>query len=98
MVMGWFDAAEAERFGVKLAEFFVQRIPPKNPGRKVMTLEKQLAVVDKMYLQIEQFKQEHRMNLYKKAKLGNAFKWHLLSAGYEKEFVDQVTEGLLHKL
>jgi len=45
-----------------------------------------------MYLQIEQFKADHKLNIYKN-QTGSAFKFELAAAGYESAFVDQVTKG-----
>lgn len=56
------------------------------------------AALNEMFRQIEKFKTEHQMNFYKKAKLGNAFKWALLEAGYNTEVVDNLTKELLLKL
>jgi hypothetical protein len=38
------------------------------------------------------------MNMFKKAKLGNAFKWFLRDAGYDTEYVDGLTEWLMERL
>lgn len=98
MALKWLDASDAEKFGQSLAQFFIQRIPLDNEKRKRKDLAKQLEVVDKMYLQIEQFKLKNKLNIYKKAKLGSAFKFELINAGFPPAFVDQVTKGLMHKL
>jgi hypothetical protein len=39
----------------------------------------------------------HKLKIYKKAKLGNAFKWKRLDANYGLEFVDELTKVLLLK-
>lgn len=98
MATRWFDASGAEKFGQSLAQFFIQRIPVSAEEKKNKTMAKQLEVVDKMYLQIEQFKFNNKLNVYKKAKLGSAFKFELINAGYPSEFVDQLTKGLMQKL
>jgi hypothetical protein len=98
MDIAWFNACEAEKFGKSLAQFFIKRIPLSAKGGKSKALAKQLETVDKMHLQIEQFKLSNKLNIYKKAKLGSAFKSELIVAGYEPAFVDQVTKGLVHKL
>ena len=48
--------------------------------------------------QIGDFKLENKLNLYKKAQLGNAFKWALLEAGYSGKDVDELTTALMHQL
>jgi len=98
MTLEWFDASVAEKFGQSLAQFFIQRIPVAAEKRTKKAIAKQLDAVDKMNLQIEQFKLNNKLNIYKKAKLGSAFKFELLAAGYKPEFVDQVTKGLMQKL
>lgn len=50
-----------------------------------------------MFSQIQEFKMKHELNVYKKAKLGNAFKWKLLEADYDPVLVDELTKLLLLK-
>lgn len=98
MALKWFDASEAESFGQSLAQFFIKGVPATTEIQSKKTIAKQFDAVDQMYLQIEQFKLNNSLNVYKKAKLGSAFKYELIAAGYKPEFVDQVTKGLLLKL
>ncbi len=98
MVLKWFDASEAEKFGQSLAQFFIKKIPLATDNRNGKEIARQLEAVDQMYAQIEQFKRNASLNLYKKAKLGSAFKYELIAAGYKSELVDQVTKGLMLKL
>ena len=48
--------------------------------------------------QVTRFKAEHKLNAYKKAQLGNKFKWTLKDKGYDTAYVDQVTNWLMFKL
>lgn len=98
MLFSWFDAKDAEQFGQTLAQFFIKKISLPAENLKPKDMAKQLDAVDQMYLQIQQFKLSHKLNVYKKAKLGSAFKYELIAAGYHSEFVDQVTKGVLLKL
>ncbi|HMC13524.1 MAG TPA: hypothetical protein VKG67_04185 [Gallionellaceae bacterium] len=98
MALKWFDASAAEKFGQSLAQFFIKKIPLTAENKKNKAIAKQLEAVDQMYLQIEQFKLNNSLNVYKKAKLGSAFKYALIAAGYKPELVDQVTKGLMLKL
>ena len=98
MALKWFDASEAEKFGQSLAQLFIAKIPVViQPGQKTSIAE-QLKVVDQAHMQIEQFKQKNKLNIYKKAKLGSAFKYELMAAGYQSELVDNLTKGVLLKL
>ncbi len=97
MIINWFDAKDAEKFGQTLAQFIIERIPP-SIEKKGKSLAKQLEVVDKLYLKIDQFKVTHKLNIYKKAKLGSSFKFELINAGYDISFANQITKGLMQKL
>ncbi|HKB60701.1 MAG TPA: hypothetical protein VKC56_11725 [Gallionellaceae bacterium] len=98
MALKWFDASEAEKFGQSLAQLFIAKVPAViQPGQKTSIAE-QLKVVDQAHMQIEQFKQKNKLNIYKKAKLGSAFKYELMAAGYQAELVDNLTKGVLLKL
>jgi hypothetical protein len=69
MLFKWFDASDAEKFGVGLARFFIKRIPISLARKKNKVIAKQLQAVDLMYVQIEQFKLQNSLNIYKKARL-----------------------------
>jgi len=98
MALKSFDASAAEKFGQSLAQFFIKKIPLTPGNKKNKEIAKQLEAVDQMYLQIEQFKLNNSLNIYKKAKLGSAFKYELIAAGYKPKLVDQLTKGLMLKL
>jgi hypothetical protein len=95
MTIEWFDAAKAVQFGASLADFFIDRIPLSPEKKKAKNLDKQFEVVDKLYVRVEQFKANNKLNLYKKAKLADAFKSKLIDAGYDSKLVDEVTLGIV---
>jgi len=97
MVLNWFDASEAKEFGTSLAHFYIERIPPGDSGGKNKSRDKKQEVVNKMFQQMARFKLEHKLNIYKKAQMGNAFKWALKDAGCDPVFVDQLTKELMLK-
>jgi hypothetical protein len=41
------------------------------------------------------FKTEHKLGVYKKARLSNTFRWELTELGYSDRFVETATEGLV---
>ena len=98
MVLAWFDANEAKEFGASLAHFYIERIPLGDSGGKYKSItKKQQEVVNKMFQQLARFKTDHKLNIYKKAQMGNAFKWALKDAGYAPVLVDQFTKELMLK-
>lgn len=94
MLLSWFDAIEAQKFGESLARFYIERIPLDAESGKKEAIKKQ-EVLDKMFRQMAQFRLGHQLNIYKNAQLGNAFKWTLTDAGYDPVYVDQLTKELM---
>ena len=99
MLFSWFDGREAHDFGLSLAEFFAQRVPPESiPSTDMKPLRKAGEVIAKLHVQVQQFRASHKLNMYKKAKLANAFQWKLFDLGYDKLIVQELTKELLRHL
>ena len=98
MIFGWFDVSSAQVFGADLARSFMARMPVD-----VKLSERKFEVKAKLALThldrgIADFKREHRLNFYQKAKLGNSFKWVLKDAGYDSVYVDKLTDLVMLQL
>ena len=98
MIFNWFNASEAKEFGITLAELLIARTPIDDAIAKRMVTKKHEAMLHQLSQRVIQFKLEHKLNIYKKAKLGNAFKWALRDKGYDIDYVDQMTNWLMLKL
>lgn len=98
MKFDWFRTKEVEEFGVELAGILMSNIKANDPERKRTQTAKNKDVIRKLTHKVEQFKAQHKLNFYKKAKLGNAFQWALKDAGYEQAFISELTKELLLKL
>ena len=94
MILSWFNASEAKDFGAALANFYIEKLPPDTPTKKNQE-KKQQDVINKMLLQISQFKRNNKLNTYKKAQLGNTFKWTLKNAGYPPTLINALTTQLM---
>ncbi len=105
MFAKWFDATEAQEFGRNLAAKFSAAYPVidqkkeeasgNKEGLRAKVEEKQKKVLSRLVLEANQFAKSNPLNVYKKAKLGNAFKWALMEMGYEKEFVEHLTKEII---
>ena len=95
MVLAWFNTKEVDAVADRLVHDLKSRVPP---GAEAATDKKQSARLDKAYVQVfghaAEFAQAQPLNVYKKARLANRFKWALLEAGYAQEFVDDMTYRL----
>lgn len=98
MVFGWLDAREAKEFGASLARYYLEHAPLNAPDRKRKRKTSDIAVLNKMAQQINRFQQAHKMNFYKKAQFGTAFKCVLVEAGFEDSAADELTRLLLINL
>jgi hypothetical protein len=98
VVFGLFNAREASDFGEHLANLLIERTPVEGALGKGRITKKHEAMLHQLEQQVTRFKTEHKLNTFKKAKLGNRFKWVLREKGYDAEYVDQVTNWLMFKL
>jgi hypothetical protein len=89
----WFSLKEAHTQGVALAQFFIERNPIDKLGDR--SVKKQRETIVKIKLQAAQYKQLHVPNFMQRAKLLHSFKWTLYDAGYERGFVDDLTQNLM---
>ena len=95
MLLGWFDAAESKRCGLALAEIVEKGYPASERKAANKAIVHRAKVLDKLFAQARQFEQAHNPNLYKKAKLGNAFRWRLIEEGFDAKFVHDLTHQIM---
>ncbi len=98
MFFSWFDAREAQNFGTAMARFFIERIPANAGLSEKQFASKSKQVLEKMNHQVIDFRRQNKLNIYKTAQLGNAFKWALKDAGYEAGYIDKLTQWLVARL
>lgn len=94
MLLNWLDASEAKEFGKTLAGFYMSKITPEEAASK-KELGKRKEALNKLFEKMAVFANAKKLNIYKKAQLGNAFKWTLKEAGYEQIFIDHLTQELM---
>lgn len=94
-MFSWFDAGEAIAFGERLAEYYDQewRLLESKAAHKQE--DKHSKLVAKVLQQAQVFGKARKLNAYKMAKLGNAFKWKLIDLGHQKESIDLLTKDVL---
>jgi tetratricopeptide (TPR) repeat protein len=99
MLLDWFDARDAAAVGVALADHFL-------PESSAAAAEKKKAAPAKDWrANVPRFRQRVareagplKLNLFKRAKLLNSFKWRLLELGFDPQSVDELTDLLLMQL
>ena len=88
---------DVDLFAKSLAEEIARQYPPSldsAPDRGLS--EKRLArSLEGVCNKAVEFKNEHKLGVYKKARLGNTFRWELEALGYSKKMIETATEGLV---
>jgi hypothetical protein len=97
MILRFFSMRKVNEFAKSLAQDVAKRYPPaiaNNPTH--MVSQKRLTgILEEAFTRAAEFNRENRLGWYKKAKLGNEFRWELKEIGYDEKFVDVATEGLI---
>ena len=94
-MLKWFNSQEVDKFADWLTAEFIKRYPPtgldtdsKKAGERLKKVHKSL------FLRVEAFGKENKLNIYKRARLGNRIKWALREAGYPLPF----SESFMHEV
>jgi len=97
--LGLVDTKEVEAFATTLAEDLGRRFPPASEKRTDAGAKNQLNVIlEGLATRAARFRDEKRLGLYKKAKLGNVFRWKLKDLGYSDGFVDRATTAIITRV
>ena len=95
MVLNWFDTKEIDKFADAISADFLARFPPSEiEAQKRKGAARFKKARDAVFAQTEDFVRAKSLNMYKKARLGNRFKWALKEAGYPDKFIDSLTYEL----
>ena len=101
MLFNWLDAREATAAGATLADdFYLQsasKLPRARAGQTGQEPELQ-KFLQKFLQRVDQAARPLKLNVFKRAKLANSFKWRLLEKGVEQALVDELTQALVMRL
>jgi len=98
-LFGLVNTRDLEEFAATLADDLGRRFPPSSEARTDPGVKYQLKVIlEGLGARAVRYHTEKRLNLYKKAKLGNVFKWKLKELGYSDQFAEQATKEIVTRL
>ena len=88
---------DVDRFAKQLAEEVAKQYPPTldKGGERTLSEKRLTRILEDVCNQAAAFKNQHKLGVYKKARLGNTFRWELEELGYSKRFIETATEGLV---
>ena len=99
MVLNWFDAREAAAVGAALADHFQPESASAASGRKKAGAARDWRQdLPRLRQRIAREAGPLKLNLFKRAKLLNSFKWRLSELGFDTKSVDELTQVLLMQL
>lgn len=99
MILQWFDAREAAAVGVALADHFQPKPTSSASGRKKAGAAKDWREeVPRLRQRITREAAVLKLNLFKRAKLLNSFKWRLSELGFDQKSVEELTQVVLMQL
>ena len=96
-LFGAISSKDVDAFAKELAEDLSKRYPPAldQSGGKTLSEKRLICILEDVCNKAVEFKNEHKLGVYKKARLGNTFRWALEEKGYSKIFIETATEGLV---
>jgi hypothetical protein len=98
-LFGLFETRQIEEFATVLANDLGRRFPPASEARTDPGAKYQLKVIlEGLGARAVRYHSENKLNVYKKAKLGNVFKWKLKELGYSREFSERATKEIITRL
>ena len=98
-LLGMFNTRELEEFATSLANDLGRRFPPASEARTDPGAKHQIKVIlEGLGARAVRYQLEHNLGVYKKAKLGNVFKWKLKELGYSDNFAELATKDIVTRL
>lgn len=87
-------------FAHTLAEKISMQFPPASENKLAKKGGKRRleAILQTVMDDITVFQQQRKLGWFRKARLGNAFRWRLSELGYSDTFVKALTDGLIHHI
>ena len=94
-ILDWFKTQEVDELAAAIAAELVKRVPPAAlESRTRKAAERLRNTHEAIFARAGKFARTHPLNVYKRARLGNQFRWALKEAGYPPEFVESWTYEL----
>ena len=95
-IRDWFGTKEVDALAAAIAAELVKRVPPaKLDSHTKKAADRLRNTHEAIFARAGKFARTHKLNVYKKARLGNQFRWALREAGYPPEFVETWTYELV---
>jgi hypothetical protein len=96
-LFGSVSGKQVDEFAATLAQELAKRYPPAldQGGQRRLSQKRLTTILEETFNKATDFRAKHNLGVYKKARLGNTFRWELKELGYTDKFIEVATEGLI---
>jgi hypothetical protein len=94
----WFSTSRSEAFARELAGHFLQDLRSSTGKTEAKFSVRAGKLLGRLDARVREFAAAEKMNVYKRAKLANAFLWTLKDGGCPEDYAQQATEWLTFRL
>ena len=97
-IFGSVSNKQVDEFAKSLAHELAKQCPPdpsSGEGRPNVTPKRLVSALEQICGKALGFREQHGLGIYRKARLGNTFRWELTELGYGKSFVEDVTQRMI---
>ena len=99
-LFGGVSGKQVDEFAKSLVAEIAEYYPPapSTDGRKEASQKKVASVLESALKKAAEFKKQHKLGIYKTARLGNTVRWELKERGYGEEFTEALVRDLVVRL
>ena len=97
-IFGSVSNKQVDEFAKSLARDLAKQCPPDPAGadgRPNVAPKRLISALEQIFGKALGFRDQHDLGIYRKARLGNTFRWELAELGYGKDFVEDATQRLV---
>jgi hypothetical protein len=95
-MLKWLDAGPAQAFGAEIAREIIRLLGKVEAESKVR--DKHRSKLERVLTRVHRFGQTESLNVYKKARFGQAVRESLIEAGYPKPLAEDLVRLALTRL
>jgi hypothetical protein len=95
-MLNWFDTSKVDELAGWIVTEVQKRYPVSGVAKsRSKATERFIKVHDSIFNRVDTFARTHRLNIFKKARLGNRVRWGLLESGYPAAFAESLSQELV---
>lgn len=97
---GSVSGKQVDEFARSLVAEIARYYPPVAgaDGARKVSQKKVASVLEESLKKAVDFKKQHKLGIYKTARLGNTFRWELKELGYGEQFVEALVKDLVIRM